>query len=77
MSVGGSVQVTVDSFPGRRFKAHVGFIARQVEFTPSNVQTPEKRAEQVFRVKVYLDEGLDVLRPGMCADVWLGQQESR
>jgi hypothetical protein len=35
------------------------------------VQTPEDRSRQVFRIKVILDEGRDVLRPGMGADVWL------
>jgi HlyD family secretion protein len=71
ITLGQKVAVTVDSYPGRRFAAHVAFIARQAEFTPSNVQTPEKRSLQVFRVKVYLDEGLDVLRAGMPADVHL------
>lgn len=68
---GRKVHVSVDSFPGRRFAGHISFIARQAEFTPNNVQTPEKRSEQVFRIKVILDEGHDVLRPGMPADVWL------
>jgi len=68
---GQKVLVSVDGFPGRKFKGHVSFVARQAEFTPNNVQTPEKRSEQVFRIKVILDEGLDVLRPGMPADVWL------
>jgi multidrug resistance efflux pump len=67
------VQVSVDSFPGRRFRGKVTFIARQAEFTPSNVQTPEERSKQVVRIKVTLDEGLEVLRPGMSADVWLGK----
>jgi multidrug resistance efflux pump len=71
VTLGQKVRVTVDSFPGRAFAAHVAFIARQAEFTPSNVQTPEKRSLQVFRVKVILDEGRDVLRAGMPADVWL------
>jgi multidrug efflux pump subunit AcrA (membrane-fusion protein) len=68
---GAVLDVSVDAFPGRRFKAHVTFVARQAEFTPGNVQTPDQRAKQVFRVKVELDEGRDVLRPGMSADVWL------
>ena len=62
--------VTLDASPGR-FEGEVTFIARQAEFTPSNVQTPEERSKQVFRVKVTLREGLDRLRPGMSADVWL------
>jgi multidrug resistance efflux pump len=68
---GAALDVSVDAFPGRRFKSHVSFVARQAEFTPGNVQTPDERSKQVFRVKVQLDEGLDVLRPGMSADVWL------
>ena len=37
------------------------------------MQTPEERSKQVFRIKVYLDEGLDRLRVGMAADVLLGE----
>ncbi|MBI3837544.1 MAG: HlyD family efflux transporter periplasmic adaptor subunit [Planctomycetia bacterium] len=74
--VGEKAQVSVDSFPGQRFAAHLSFIARQAEFTPGNIQTPEERSKQVFRIKVVLDEGLDRLRPGMSADVWLGDAGS-
>jgi multidrug resistance efflux pump len=75
IKTGDKVPVTVDSFPGRRFAAHVSFVSRQAEFTPGNVQTPEERSKQVFRIKATLDEGLDVLRPGMSADVWLDNVE--
>ena len=71
VAIGQKLEVSVDSFPGRRFQAHVTFIAREAEFTPGNVQTPDERSKQVFRVKVEFDEGKDVLRPGMSADVWL------
>jgi HlyD family secretion protein len=71
VSNGQKLSVSVDSFPRKRFWGHVSFVARQAEFTPNNVQTPEERSKQVFRIKVTLDEGLDVLRPGMSADVWL------
>jgi multidrug resistance efflux pump len=70
------VSVSVDSYPGSRFRGHISFIARQAEFTPSNVQTPEERSKQVFRIHVTLDEGLERLRPGMSADVWLEDQAS-
>lgn len=66
--------VTVDSYPGRTFSGHVSYISRQAEFTPGNIQTPEERSKQVFRMKVTLDEGLDVLRPGMSADVGLEEK---
>jgi multidrug resistance efflux pump len=66
------VAVSVDSYPDKRFRGSITFVSRQGEFTPSNAQTPEERSKQVFRIKVTLDEGADVLRPGMAADVWLG-----
>ena len=63
LKLGQKMWITVDSFPGRRFAGELSFIARQAEFTPSNVQTPEERVKQVFRIKVELREGLDELRP--------------
>lgn len=71
IKIGQPVTVTVDAFPGRKFRGEVTFVARDAEFTPDNVQTPEDRSKLVFRVKVNLVEGLDVLRAGMAADVWL------
>ncbi len=65
------VWITVDSFPNENFRGHISFIGRQAEFTPNNVQTPEERSKQVFRIRVTLDEGRDRLRSGMSADVWL------
>jgi HlyD family secretion protein len=69
ITVGSPVTVTTDSLPGQSFRAHVTFVARQAEFTPGNVQTPDERSKQVFRVKILLDEGHDILRPGMIGDV--------
>ena len=68
--VGAPAWVSVDAFPGRRFAARIAFVAAAAEFTPSNVQTPEERSQQVFRIRVALEEGLDLLRPGLSADVW-------
>ncbi len=76
LKIGDAVSVTIDSFPGERFPAKITFISRQAEFTPGNVQTPEERSKQVFRIKVTLDEGRDRLRPGMAADVWLAPSET-
>lgn len=77
IKIGQQLSLTVDSVPDERFKGTVTFIAREAEFTPGNVQTPEDRSKQVFRIKVTLDEGLDRLRPGMAADVWLAAPEAR
>lgn len=71
LQIGDPVEVSVDSLPGERFAARITFLSRQAEFTPGNVQTPEERSKQVFRIKVTLDAGRDKLRPGMDADVWL------
>ncbi len=71
LQVGQKLSITVDSFGEEPFQGEVAFIAREAEFTPSNVQTPEERSKQVFRIKVNLLNGLEKLRPGMTADVWL------
>jgi HlyD family secretion protein len=68
---GQTVRVTVDSLPSQSFTGHLTFISRQAEFTPGNVQTPEERSKQVFRIKVTLDPATKDLRAGMAADVWL------
>ena len=64
------VNVTVDSFPDQRFSGQITFISRNAEFTPGNVQTPEERSKQVFRIKVKLQNDQELLRAGMAADVW-------
>jgi HlyD family secretion protein len=65
-----TVRVRVDSFPGKDFHGVVEQINRQAEFTPRNVQTVEDRINQVFGVKVGLDNSEDKLRAGMAADVY-------
>jgi multidrug resistance efflux pump len=71
LQVGQKLRVTADSFPEQPFRGEITFISRQAEFTPSNVQTPEERAKQVFRIKVVIPDATAVLRPGMTVDVWL------
>jgi multidrug resistance efflux pump len=68
------VPVLVDSFPNEEFSGRIIFIAREAEFTPANVQTPEERSKQVFRIKVLLEEGKERLRPGMAADIDLSRR---
>ncbi len=71
---GWRVPIVVDGFPAKRFYGRVTFISHEAEFTPRNVQTPEERSKQVFRIKVTLDApGRDRLRVGMGADVLLGE----
>ena len=66
----------VDTFPGRRFKGIVRRISSAAEFTPRNVQTTEKRSELVFQMKVDLTgDGVEALRPGMYADVYINARQ--
>jgi multidrug resistance efflux pump len=74
IQIGQRVPVRVDSFPDERFTGRISFVAQQAEFTPRNVQTPEERSKQVFRVKVTLEEGVERLRVGMIADVLLDEK---
>ncbi len=71
LRIGDRLPVTVDSYPGVVFSGTVTYIARQAEFTPNNVQTPEERSQQVVRIKVDVSDAQGRLRPGMAADVWL------
>ncbi len=71
ISLGMRIPIRIDGFPERRFSGTVTFIATDGEFTPRNIQTPEERSKQVFRIKLRLEEGHDVLRVGMSADVLL------
>ena len=71
------VNVTIDSYPDKVFKGRVTFVSRQAEFVPRNVQTPEERSKQVFRIKVRIEDQDKLLRPGMSADVWLDKKDSR
>lgn len=73
VQVGMPVRLTVDSYPDQPFVGVITFVAREAEFTPSNVQTPEERSKQVFRIKVVIGDQRGLLRPGMMADVWLDQ----
>lgn len=61
-----------DSWPDRAFEGEVVFIAREAEFTPSNVQTEEERVKLVYEVKVRIvDDSGGALKVGVPADVRL------
>ncbi len=69
VSLGQTVSVTVDSFPGETFRATVVHISDRAEFTPRNVQTVEGRKTTVFAIKLRLEDPEGKLKPGMPADV--------
>ncbi len=66
------VSIRFDPLPNESFTGTVGFISPRAEFSPTNVQTSEERAKQMFRVKVFVQGNTERLRPGMHADVDFG-----
>ena len=63
--------VSIDSFPGKKYTAWVTFISQQTEFTPKYIQTTEERVKYVYRVKVKVDNLSLELKPGMPADAYI------
>lgn len=63
--------VYTDSNPDEPFKAHIGFISPQAEFTPKTVETPELRTDLVYRLRLYVKDPKGQLRQGMPVTVKL------
>lgn len=70
--LGQTVQVTVDSFPGKVFDGHVVRIADEPQFTPRNVATAEERLNTFYAVEIELPNPEGLLKPGMPADAVFG-----
>lgn len=69
IGIGQPVNVKVDSFPETTFAGVIKEISQTAEFTPRQSITQRERANQVFAVKVKLDNANGLLKPGMPADV--------
>ena len=68
IKLGDKVSVRVDGFPDRQFAGEIEQMNRNAEFTPRNVQTKAERIEQVFGIKIRLDNSEGLLRAGMGAE---------
>ena len=68
VKLGQKVAVRVDGFAGRQFPGIVEQINRAAEFTPRNVQTTAERIQQVFGIKIGLENSEGLLRGGMGAE---------
>lgn len=68
VKLGQEVEVSTDSYPDKKYKAVISFIASQAEFTPKTVQTNEQRVKLVYRIKINIDNADMELKPGMPAD---------
>jgi multidrug resistance efflux pump len=73
---GGVASVRADAFPDREFRGIIEQIGRAAEFTPRNVQTAGERIQQVFAVKVRLDNAEGRLRAGMSVEVALPSEQA-
>lgn len=69
ISLGHTVTITTDSFPGETFTGTVTRIADKAEFTPRNVQTEEGRRSTVYAIELTVPNPDLKLKPGMPADV--------
>jgi len=70
VQLGQNASITTDS-SSDTFRGRVDFISSQAEFTPSNIETKEQRVKLVYEVRVRIENGGDVLKPGMPVDVVL------
>jgi membrane fusion protein YbhG len=66
---GVSAEVSTDSFPGKKYRAWVGYISPTAEFTPKAVETTEVRSSLVYQVRIFVCNPQGELRMGMPATV--------
>lgn len=69
ITIGDSAAVMIDSRPGEKFAGHIKEISDTAEYTPRQSITKNERANMVFAVKIAIDNGENILKPGMPADV--------
>jgi HlyD family secretion protein len=67
--LGMKAEVTTDSYPGKSYRAWVGFISPTAQFTPKSVETSEVRTNLVYQVRVFVCNTQNELRLGMPATV--------
>jgi HlyD family secretion protein len=68
-------EVSTDSFPGKSYRAWVGYISPSAEFTPKSVETTEVRSSLVYQVRVFVCNTQDELRLGMPATVKIAAEQ--
>lgn len=66
---GQPAQIFIDSLPNAPIAGQIGYISDTAEFTPKTVQTDELRTSLVYEIRVFADDGKNLLRLGMPATV--------
>lgn len=59
------VAVTVVTEGAREFSGRIAYISPTAEFTPKSVETREQRTSLVYRIRVRVEDGEDILKQGM------------
>jgi len=54
IKLGQKAEVSIDTYPDRKYEGKVTYISPEAEFTPKNVQTKDERTKLVFAVKIQL-----------------------
>lgn len=65
------VEITMDTFPNKRYPGTIFYISPISEFTPRNVQSVDERRHQVFAIKVRLGRSAEIFHAGMAAEVFV------
>jgi HlyD family secretion protein len=65
LRLGQEAEVVTDD--GQLRRGRVSFVSSRAEFTPKNVQTRDERVKLVYRIKVALENGDGLFKPGMPA----------
>lgn len=71
IQIGQAATIKIDGYPDRTFRGEIKEISQTAEFTPRQSLTQKERANQVFAVKVKINNDENLLKPGMPADVVL------
>jgi HlyD family secretion protein len=66
--LGGTVSLSTDSFPGKKYEGRISFISSEAEFTPKQIQTKEERVKLVYRLKIEVDNTAHELKNNMPVD---------
>jgi HlyD family secretion protein len=71
VKLGQKADITVDSFPDKKFAGKVVSISNKAEFTPKTIQTKDERVKLMFAVKIAVPNQNQELKPGMPADAYI------
>ncbi len=68
IKLGQEVEITIDTYPDKKYLGKVVYISSEAEFTPKNIQTKDERVTLVFGIKIKIPNLDNELKMGMPAD---------